>query len=321
ISLCEKERSVQNPVEANNIQMEKYSCKNSAIRTRERVHQIINAFEDAMDLLAERRKEIVDTSINGEWPSLKNWENLTRSSLPGVGSMMISLSINMGSEKFGSFKNNMLSYTNPEHIEVCAREIIRTCNEAVSIVRERERRAKAQEENQKIQAEVQEEAYHVAKGFRSTGRQAAQAKNGRKVVAESVAVMGGAAALYGLVKDLPYVAAAGLTFTLLGADAARRSWKETGEFISGLISRGGFVTGLVATFTSGIACLIQHTQILSAYTADKTTNDIIVAAKFFFEYVSSVGEPLKLMIGGAIVTFAAPIIGAVIRAVTDSSDN
>jgi len=313
---------------------EMFKFKNSLRMTIGNLNKLEKDSEMAFEILEERKNSPEHQEL--ESLAFSNWVKEKKTTLPDFGAYILSL--NRNDSILSHFKDRMSVYTDVSYTEVGAREILHICNKICDEIAEKkakgERERKAQEEKEAaLKASMaQQEArlatmranpsnpYPVPGAMPQIGKDGKIIKR-KKPVAESITLLGGGIAFYGLATSMPYVALSGLAASLIGFDAykSRHSWRQTGDFCAKAIGRVGTTAGLASVVSGGSAYLIQEAGAIELLFAAKF-NGLYVIASHIVDYVKVVGDPLKLLIGGAVCTVASLTASWIIRRVTDNID-
>jgi len=326
----ENSRAVSGPgIQENRSEM--FRFKNSLRMTIANMNKMEKEFEMAFEILEERKDSPEHPELESQ--AFSNWVKEKKIALPDFGAYVLSL--NKNDSILSHFKDRMPVYIDMAYTEVGAREVLHICNKICGEIADRkakeEREKKAQEEKEAaLKANMaQQETRIAAMRAGQLSRNGAMPQIGkdgkmikrRKPVAESITLLGAGVAFYGMVSSMPYVALSGLAGSLIGFDAykSRHSWRQTGNFCAKAIGIVGTTAGLASVVSGGLAYLIQEAGAIELLFTAKF-NGLYVIASHLVDYVGVVGEPLKLLIGGAICTVASLTASWIIGRVTDNID-
>lgn len=213
------------------------------------------------------------------------------------------------------------AHVDVDKIEICAREAMRICNGISMRYRIEEGKKEAKKREQERREMEMRLALENSHKIIEHKKREEKPKNGRKPVAESITLLGAGVAFYGLATSMPYVALGGLAASLIGFDAykSKHSWRQAGDFCAKAIGIVGTTAGLASTVSGGLAYLIQKSDSIEMLLNAKF-NGLYVIASHIVDYVNVVGEPLKLLIGGAVCTVASLTASWIIGRITDNID-
>ena len=80
-----------------------------------------------------------------------------------------------------------------------------------------------------------------------------------------------------------------------------------------VIGYGGFVAGSLSLAAGSLAMMIENCGLADKIMMKGEYAKLAVAANYFLEYVNVLGEPAKLLIGGAIVAVSSIVVGLVLN--------